>query len=76
MRLLAFLGLLAALAQSAPASATDPWTAIERLYRDRVREMYREPDGSGIMLLTTGVRLRVARGRWDVLEKALGIERL
>jgi two-component system, LytTR family, response regulator len=42
--------------------------------RERVREMYREADGSGVLLLATGVRLRVARGRWDALEKALGIE--
>jgi two-component system LytT family response regulator len=44
--------------------------------RERVREMFREADGSGVLLLTTGVRLRVARGRWDALEKALGIEQL
>lgn len=44
--------------------------------RERVREMYREADGSGVLLLTTGVRLRVARGRWEALERALGIEQL
>ena len=42
--------------------------------RERVHEMHREADGSGVLLLTTGVRLRVARGRWDALEKSLGIE--
>lgn len=44
--------------------------------RERVHEMHREIDGSGVLVLTTGVRLRVARGRWDALEKALGIEQL
>ena len=44
--------------------------------RERVHEMHREADGSGILVLTTGVRLRVARGRWDALEKALGIEQM
>lgn len=43
---------------------------------DRVREMYRESDGSGVVLLSTGVRLRVARGRWEALEGALGVEPL
>ena len=44
--------------------------------RERVHEMHREIDGSGVLVLTTGVRLRVARGRWDALEKALGIAHL
>ena len=44
--------------------------------RERVHEMHRDVDGSGVLVLTTGVRLRVARGRWDALEKALGIEQL
>jgi two-component system LytT family response regulator len=44
--------------------------------RERVHEMHRDIDGSGVLVLTTGVRLRVARGRWDSLEKALGIEQL
>jgi two-component system LytT family response regulator len=40
----------------------------------RVREMYRESDGGGTIVLTGGVRLRVARGRWEVLQQALRIE--
>jgi two-component system LytT family response regulator len=44
--------------------------------RERVHEMHREADGSGVLVLTTGVRLRVARGRWDALERALGVEQL
>ena len=44
--------------------------------RERVHELRRDADGSGVLVLTTGVRLRVARGRWDALEKALGIGQL
>jgi two-component system LytT family response regulator len=40
----------------------------------RVREMHRESDGGGTIVLSTGVRLRVARGRWDVLQSALRME--
>lgn len=40
---------------------------------DRVRELHREPDGSGALVLRNGVSLRVARARWDVLERALGL---
>jgi len=40
----------------------------------RVRELHREPDGGGTMVLTDGVRLRVARGRWDAMERALEME--
>ena len=40
----------------------------------RVREMHRESDGGGTIVLSTGVRLRVARGRWESLEAALGME--
>jgi two-component system LytT family response regulator len=39
----------------------------------RVRELHRDSDGGGTLVLTGGVRLRVARGRWEVLERALGI---
>lgn len=38
---------------------------------DRIRELHREPDGSGHVVLEEGVRLRVSRGRWDELERAL-----
>jgi two-component system LytT family response regulator len=44
--------------------------------RDRVHELHREADGSGVLVLATGVRLRVARGRWDALETSLGIGQL
>jgi two-component system LytT family response regulator len=37
----------------------------------RVRELHREPDGGGTIILSNGVRLRVARGRWDALQEAL-----
>jgi two-component system LytT family response regulator len=40
---------------------------------DRVRELHRESDGGGTLVLSDGVRLRVARGRWDALESALGM---
>jgi two-component system LytT family response regulator len=40
----------------------------------RVRELHRESDGGGTMVLTDGVRLRVARGRWEAMEKALEME--
>lgn len=38
----------------------------------RVGELQRDPDGGGTLVLRDGVRLRVARGRWDALERALG----
>lgn len=41
---------------------------------DRVRELHREPDGSGYLVLGGGVRLRVSRGRWERLVQALGVE--
>jgi two-component system LytT family response regulator len=60
--------------------------ALERLLREgeflrihrslivnlgRIREMHREADGAGTVVLQDGVRLRVARGRWDALQSAL-----
>ena len=39
----------------------------------RVRELDREADGGGAIILNTGVRLRVARGRWEALQAALRI---
>lgn len=42
---------------------------------DRVKELHRDADGAGTVVLTTGVRLRVARARWDALQKALRMER-
>jgi two-component system LytT family response regulator len=38
----------------------------------RVRELSRDADGGGSVVLHDGVRLRVARSRWDVLVTALG----
>jgi len=38
-----------------------------------VRELRRDPDGGGAVVLRHGVRLRVARGRWEALEEALGL---
>ena len=40
----------------------------------RVRELHRDPDGGGTLVLTDGVRLRVARGRWEAMERALEME--
>jgi two-component system LytT family response regulator len=39
----------------------------------RVRELVRDADGSGAVILQDGVRLRVARGRWEALQQALGL---
>ncbi len=39
----------------------------------RVSELQRDEDGAGTVVLRSGVRLRVARGRWEELEKALAI---
>jgi len=41
---------------------------------DRVQMLHREADGSGTIVLTSGVRLRVARGRWEALQSALAME--
>lgn len=40
---------------------------------DRVRELRRDPEGGGAVVLEDDVRLRVARGRWETLERALGL---
>ena len=40
----------------------------------RIRELHRDPDGGGTLVLTDGVRLRVARGRWESMERALEME--
>jgi two-component system LytT family response regulator len=40
----------------------------------RVRELHRDPDGGGTLVLTDGVRLRVARGRWEAMARALEME--
>ena len=37
----------------------------------RVAELHREDDGGGTLVLASGVRLRVARGRWELLERAV-----
>jgi two-component system LytT family response regulator len=37
----------------------------------RIRELHREGDGAGTVVLLDGVRLRVARGRWEALQAAL-----
>ena len=36
-----------------------------------VKELHRESDGGGAIIIEGGVRLRVARSRWDALTKAL-----
>jgi two-component system, LytTR family, response regulator len=41
----------------------------------RVAELQREDDGGGTLVLRSGVRLRVARSRWDALERALALGR-
>jgi len=40
----------------------------------RVKELDRERDGGGLVVLSSGVQLRVARGRWDDFERALGLD--
>jgi two-component system LytT family response regulator len=40
----------------------------------RIRELHRDADGGGTIILTDGVRLRVARGRWEALQEALRME--
>jgi two-component system, LytTR family, response regulator len=40
---------------------------------DRVRELHRDADGSGSLVLKNGVSLRVARARWETLERALNV---
>jgi len=42
----------------------------------RVQELHREGDGSGSVRLVDGVRLRVARNRWEVLVQALAMTAL
>jgi two-component system, LytTR family, response regulator len=42
----------------------------------RVRELHRESDGGGTIILSNGVRLRVARGRWEALQDALQMHEL
>ena len=39
----------------------------------RVSELHRDDDGGGTAVLRSGVRLRVSRGRWEDLERALAI---
>ena len=39
----------------------------------RVDVLHRDPDGGGSVGLATGVRLRVARSRWETLVEALGL---
>lgn len=41
----------------------------------RIKELHRDADGAGTVVLMTGVRLRVARARWDALQRALRMER-
>ena len=40
---------------------------------ERIRELYRESDGGGCIVLENRVRLRVARSRWEELGAALGM---
>lgn len=40
----------------------------------RPRPQHRDPDGGGTLVLVDGVRLRVARGRWEAMERALEME--
>jgi two-component system LytT family response regulator len=42
----------------------------------RVRELQRDSDGGGAIVLQTGVRLRVARGRWEALQVGLAVAEL
>jgi two-component system LytT family response regulator len=40
----------------------------------RVRELHRAADGSGLLVLANGVRLRVSRGRWEEVERRLHLQ--
>ena len=40
---------------------------------ERIKVLHRDRDGGGAVSLESGVRLRVARGRWVELERALGL---
>lgn len=59
-------------------AALDP-ARFHRIHRsvivnlERVRVLDRERDGGGSVVLTDGVRLRVARGRWEELERVLDL---
>jgi two-component system LytT family response regulator len=56
--------------------AASPFLRIHRsaiVNLEKVAELRREPDGGGVVLLGDGVRLRVARTRWEDLERALGL---
>ena len=56
---------------------SDAFTRVHRsviVNVSRVRELIRDADGSGAVVLKDGVRLRVARGRWEALERALGLD--
>jgi two-component system LytT family response regulator len=61
--------------------ALDP-SAFVRVHRSvivnvgRVRELHRDAEGGGSVVLKDGVRLRVSRARWGELEGALGMEAL
>jgi two-component system LytT family response regulator len=61
--------------------ALDP-AAFVRVHRSvivnvaRVRELQRDADGGGSVVLRDGVRLRVSRSRWAELEGARGMEAL
>jgi two-component system LytT family response regulator len=39
----------------------------------RISELFRDDDGGGTAVLANGVRLRVARSRWEELERALAV---
>ena len=39
----------------------------------RVEVLHRDRDGGGAVVLRGGMRLRVARARWEALEEALGL---
>jgi DNA-binding LytR/AlgR family response regulator len=42
----------------------------------KVLELHRDADGAGSVVLRGGVRLRVARGRWEALDSALALIRV
>jgi DNA-binding LytR/AlgR family response regulator len=56
-----------------------PTSGFFRIHRSiivnlgRVKVLHRDRDGGGAVGLESGVQLRVARGRWEELEAALGL---
>ena len=61
------------------ALAGGPFLRIHRsaiVNVQRIRELHRDNDGGGMLVLEDGLRLRVARGRWGVLQSVLAMRQV